>query len=88
MFDGALCDEARGLEFSYTRNIQLPAACEKLLHVVSQAEFKKQIRAGRFATVQSCKDDLIDYYELASVFPHELDVEDCSIFWWKVKTAP
>lgn len=77
-----------GLEFSYTRNIQLPAAREKLLHVVSQAEFKKQIRAGRFATVQSCKDDLIDYYELNQVFPHEMDVEDCSIFWGKVKTAP
>lgn len=76
-----------GLEFSYTRNIQLPAAREKLLHVVSQAEFKKQIRAGRFATVQSCKDDLIDYYQLSSVFPHEMDVEDCSIFWGKVKTA-
>ena len=77
-----------GLEFSYTRNIQLPAAREKLLHVVSQAEFKKQIRAGRFATVQSCKDDLIDYYELSSVFPHQMDVEDCSIFWGKVKTVP
>ncbi|HEY6988201.1 MAG TPA: hypothetical protein VH369_07455, partial [Bryobacteraceae bacterium] len=77
-----------GLEFSYTRNIQLPAAREKLLHVVSQAEFKKQIRAGRFATVQSCKDDLINYYELTAVFPHEMDVDDCSIFWGKVKTAP
>ncbi len=76
-----------GLEFSYARNVQLPAARQKLLHVVSQAEFKKQIRAGRFATVQSCKDDLINYYELPSVFPHEIDVEDCSIFWGKVKTG-
>ncbi|MGH9697022.1 MAG: hypothetical protein ACRD5Z_22950, partial [Bryobacteraceae bacterium] len=76
-----------GLEFSYTRNLQLSPAREKLLHVVSQAEFKKQIKAGRFATVQSCKDDLIDYYELSSVFPHQADVEDCSVFWGKVKTG-
>ena len=48
-----------GLEFSYSRNIQLSPEREKLLHVVSQAEFKKQIEAGRFHTVQSCKDDLI-----------------------------
>jgi hypothetical protein len=76
-----------GLEFSYTRNLQLPPEQEKLLHVVSQVEFKKQIRAGRFATVQSCKDDLIDYYELSSVFPNQAEVEDCSVFWGKVKTA-
>jgi hypothetical protein len=76
-----------GLEFSYTRNLQLPAEREKLLHVISQTEFKRQIAAGRFATVQSCKDDLIDYYDLSSVFPHQADVEDCSVFWGKVKTG-
>jgi hypothetical protein len=76
-----------GLEFSYTRNLQLPAEREKLLHVVSQTEFKQQIAAGRFATVQSCKDDLIDYYDLSSVFPHQADVEDCSVFWGQVKTG-
>ena len=76
-----------GLEFSYSRNIQLPAEREKLLHVVSQGEFKKQIEAGRFHTVQSCKDDLIDYYGLSTLFPHQADVDDCSIFWGKVKTA-
>jgi hypothetical protein len=76
-----------GLEFSYSRNIQLSPEREKLLHVVSQAEFKKQIRAGRFHTVQSCKDDLIDYYGLYSVFPSQTDVDDCSVFWGKVKTA-
>jgi hypothetical protein len=76
-----------GLEFSYTRNLQLSPEEEKLLHIVSQAEFKKQIKAGRFATVQSCKDDLIDYYGLPSVFPQEADVEDCSVFWGKVKTS-
>lgn len=76
-----------GLEFSYSRNLQLPAEQEKLLHIVSQAEFKQQIKAGRFDTVQSCKDDLIDYYELPSVFPYRADVEDCSVFWGKVKTG-
>jgi hypothetical protein len=76
-----------GLEFSYTRNLQLPAEQATLFHVVSQTEFKEQIKAGRFATVQSCKDDLINYYELPSVFPNQADVEDCSVFWGKVKTA-
>ena len=75
-----------GLEFSYARNIQLPAEREKFLHVVSQGEFKKQIEAGRFHTVQSCKDDLIDYYGLSTYF-QSTDVDDCSIFWGKVKTA-
>jgi hypothetical protein len=77
-----------GLEFSYARSLQLPLEQEKLLHIVSQGEIKEQIRAGRFATVQSCKDDLIDDYGLAKSFPHQAEVQDCSIFWGKVKAGP
>jgi hypothetical protein len=77
-----------GLEFSYARSLQLPLDQERLLHIVSQGELKQQIQAGRFATVQSCKDDLIEDYGLAKVFPHQAEVQDCSIFWGKVKAGP
>lgn len=76
-----------GLEFSYARNLQLSPEREKLLHIVPRTEFKKQIEAGRFYTVQSCKDDVIDYYGLASLFPNQADVADCSVFWGNVKTG-
>jgi hypothetical protein len=76
-----------GMEFSYSHNIQLSAQQEALLHVVSTAELKQQIKAGQFSTVENCKDDVIENYQLPALFPHREDVEDCSIFWGKVKAS-
>ena len=76
-----------GMEFSYSHKIQLSPEQEALFHIVSEAELKDQIKAGRFATVESCKDDAIDYYRLAELFPHRADIQDCGIFWGKVKSA-
>jgi hypothetical protein len=76
-----------GLEFSYSHKIQLTREQENLLHIVSEAELKDQMKAGQFATVENCKDDIIEYYQLAELFPNKVDVQDCSIFWGKVKQA-
>jgi hypothetical protein len=65
----------------------LPQREEALYHIVSERELKEQVKAGRFDTVQTCNDDLIDEMNLPSLFPHRADVRDCSIFWGKVKTS-
>ncbi len=67
-----------GMEFSYSRKLQLPADQERLYHVVSNAEFKKQIAAGSFYTVENCKDDVIDEFKLDDLFPNKKDIGDCS----------
>jgi hypothetical protein len=74
-----------GMEFSYSHKIQLPREQEALLHIVSEAELKDQIKAGQFATVENCKDDIIDNYRLPEVFPNRVDIQDCGIFWGRVK---
>ena len=72
-----------GMEFSYSHSLELPPAQEKLFHVISENELAQQIAAGRFDTVETCKDDLIDKYKLTGRFRQEADVGDCSVFWGK-----
>jgi len=74
-----------GMQFSYSHALDLPPAQEKLLHIVSQTELNKQVKEGKFDTVESCNDDRIDEMDLADLFPNKVDVQDCSIFWGKVK---
>ena len=78
-----------GLEFSYSHKLQLPIQQENLYHIVSENKLKKQVAAGRFYTVESCKDEFIDGFKLDDLFPNEQDVGDCSVYWGRiVKPAP
>ncbi len=77
-----------GMEFSYAHKLQLSAAQEALYHIVSERELNDQVKAGKFDTVQTCNDDRMDQMDLADLFPHKVDIGDCSIFWGKVKPAP
>ena len=77
-----------GMEFSYAHKLDLPPAQEKLLHIVSEKELNEQVKNGQYYTVQTCKDDRIDEMRLPELFPNREDIEDCSIFWGKVKPLP
>lgn len=74
-----------GMEFSYSHELELPPQQEALFHIVSKRELNEQVKAGRFATVESCKDDRIDEMHLPELFPNQADIGDCSIFWGKIK---
>ncbi len=74
-----------GMEFSYSHKLDLPPRQEALFHIVSERELNEQVKAGKFATVESCKDDRIDEMKLPELFPNQADIGDCSIFWGKVK---
>jgi hypothetical protein len=75
-----------GMEFSYSHRLDLPPRQEALFHIVSERELNEQVKAGKFATVESCKDDRIDEMQLPQLFPNQADIGDCSIFWGKIKT--
>jgi len=77
-----------GMEFSYAHKLELPPAQEKLYHIVSEKELAQQVKAGQFATVQSCNDDTIDKLGLDQIFPHKADVLDCTVYWGTVKPQP
>lgn len=72
-----------GMEFSYAHKIELPPAQEALYHIVSDRELMAQVKAGKFDTLQTCKDDKTDEVDDLHVFPHKIDVRDCTIFWSK-----
>jgi hypothetical protein len=77
-----------GMEFSYSHKLELPAAQEKLYHLISERELAEQVKAGQFATVQSCNDDTMEKLGLDQLFPHKADISDCTVYWGKVNPQP
>ncbi len=75
-----------GMEFSYSHKIELSPDQARLYRVISLAQLKKQIAAGRFETVQTCRDEIIDDFKLNDLFPNKEDFEDCTVFWRKGHT--
>lgn len=74
-----------GLEFSYSHKLELPPQQAALYHIISERELNEQVKAGKFATVESCKDERIDEMHLTELFPNQAEIRDCSIFWGKVR---
>jgi len=70
-----------GFELYYTHKVELPPAEAALLHIISEAEVKRQVQSGMFATAYSCDDDEIDDFGLKKLYQQHVDMEDCSIFW-------
>jgi len=70
-----------GMEFSYSHKVDVPAKEAALLHIIPIKELKSQISKGQFATIQTCDDDKIDDWNLASLYKQRKDIADCSIFW-------
>jgi len=71
-----------GMQFAYSRDLDLPAAESAQLHIVRQKDLDKQVEAGRFATVVVCTDqDTVDRLKLTSLYRKNDEVEYCKIFW-------
>lgn len=70
-----------GLEFSYSHKLSFPPAEEARLHIISQAELKKQTEGHRFAVLETCDDDLMDKWHLDNLYAHRQDFDDCAVFW-------
>ncbi len=74
------------MEFSYSHKLELPAAQERLYHVISYKELGEQIARGRFHTVETCKDDVEDDLRLNDMFPNQQDFDDCTVYWRNSKS--
>jgi hypothetical protein len=70
-----------GFELYYTHKVNLPPAEAALMHIVTEAEVKRQVQSGMFATAYSCDDDEIDDLGLKQMYRQHADLEDCTIFW-------
>ncbi len=74
-----------GFELYYSHKLNLPPAEAALMHILTEAEVKRQVQAGMFATAYSCDDDQIDDFGLKKLYQQHVDLDDCSIFWDRKK---
>jgi hypothetical protein len=73
-----------GFELYYTHKVNLPPDEAALMHIITQAEVKREVESGMFATAYSCEDDEIEDFGLLQRYRQHVDLEDCTIFWdWK-----
>ena len=73
-----------GMEFDYSHKLNLPAAKLAELHVMTEAEMKRQLAAGVFASAATCDDDDDEAYGLEKTFQKKETVHDCPVYWdWK-----
>ena len=70
-----------GYELSYTHLVNLPPAEAALMHILNEAEVKRQVQSGMFATAYSCDDEQIANYGLKTLYKQHADLESCTIFW-------
>jgi hypothetical protein len=74
-----------GFELFYSHKVNLPPAEAALIHIITEAEVKRQVQSGMFATAYSCDDDEIEDYGLEKLYKQRVDMDDCSIFWDRKK---
>jgi hypothetical protein len=73
-----------GMEFSYSHKLDLTPPLAASLHIMSERELQRRLKAGIFSTVETCADeDKIDQLSLERLYAHRADVSDCAVFWGK-----
>jgi 4-amino-4-deoxy-L-arabinose transferase-like glycosyltransferase len=70
-----------GLELSYSHKVDLGPAQNRLMHILPEAELKRQVQSGRFATASSCDEDEMKDLGLEGLYRQRVNLEQCSIFW-------
>ena len=76
-----------GMEHANSHKLEFSPALNALFHILPRAELDRQIKAGRFSTIQMCdEEDRIDDLALEEMYEQKADYpsEDdplCSVFW-------
>jgi hypothetical protein len=70
-----------GMQFGYARRLNLPASDEAFYHILSRAHLDDEVRAKKFATLETCEDDDVDRLHLDQLYQHRADVGECQVFW-------
>jgi hypothetical protein len=72
-----------GMEFPATFALDLPGDVSDKLHIIPHSALVRRVRAGEFATVETCKgdEDEILSLDLPSLYSHSATVSGCAIYW-------
>jgi hypothetical protein len=70
-----------GLELAYSHLLTLPPKELAILHLLTEAQVKEQVKSGMFAAAYNCdKDEILDY-GLPQLYKRRVDIAECSVFW-------
>ena len=70
-----------GFELSYSHKVDLGAAANRMMHLLTEAQVKQEVQAGRFATAYTCDDEVAQDLKLPDLYAQREDLEDCTVFW-------
>jgi hypothetical protein len=75
-------DPPEGMQFAYSRELDLPPAQSAQLHIVPQEVMDQRVQAGAFDVAEVCLDQgTIDRLKLKSLYRQTERIEYCDIFW-------
>ena len=75
-------DPPEGMQFAYSRELELPPAQSAQLHIVSQKVMDDRVTAGVFDLVEVCLDqDTVDRLKLKTLYRKTEEIEYCDLFW-------
>ncbi|HTR38171.1 MAG TPA: hypothetical protein VMH80_19815 [Bryobacteraceae bacterium] len=73
-----------GTEYADAQKIDLPPPLSASLHLVPRKEWARRIQAGMFSTVETCRDEDDERFQVLGVPPlyrRKAVMQDCTIFW-------
>jgi hypothetical protein len=70
-----------GYELSYTHLLQLKPEEMASFHLLDERQVKRQVQAGRFATVYSCDPEEIENWGVSALYKQSVEMESCTLFW-------
>jgi MYXO-CTERM domain-containing protein len=73
-----------GMELEDSHKLKdLPPGLAAALHVVPRSDLEKQVKRGKFSTVETCDDDdeRIEAFHLTEVYSRWQDVSSCVVYW-------
>jgi hypothetical protein len=72
-----------GMEWNSGHKVELSEREAAELHVLPRKKLDREVKAGRFATLETCEDSDIDRLELEKIYRQKAVAGNCTVFWDK-----
>ena len=70
------------MELADSHKLEFPPERAKALHLVSEAEELKQLKAGRFATAADCdKGHKVSEEDFKKLYKQKAEFDSCNVYW-------
>jgi 4-amino-4-deoxy-L-arabinose transferase-like glycosyltransferase len=74
-----------GLEWNGAHKVELPPAQAKVEHLIPRSELLREVKAGRFDTVETCGSGEPAAMTLDAVYSQKAEINECFVYWAKRK---